>query len=204
MAKNDLKLAVESSQKLESLLECNYSATGRGLHEKIASVEDQLPVKIVRGMRFIASVRNAVVHEVGARIEDREGFLRKFQEAQQFLSSEGGHANKRGNVPELESAEKSKRAKRRVSTNSWEVKFGKDRRWGGPILGGVLFFISIWAKFNFVSCVVIAALGAGFGFFFGVYVVGTVAYFFALLGVLVIAGFVLVVMYGLYSYFTGK
>lgn len=55
-------LAVEISRKLEGALE-SIGATGKGLHEKVTSVEKQLPEALVVKLRFIASVRNKVVHE---------------------------------------------------------------------------------------------------------------------------------------------
>ena len=73
--KSDLELAVESSKALESLLEKNYSATGRGLHEKVDSVSEQLPVGVIRDLRFIATLRNKIVHEGDTQsIDDRPGF----------------------------------------------------------------------------------------------------------------------------------
>ena len=58
-----IEFAVRSSQRLEKWLKATYGAEGRGLHELIGSVESQLDPADVRDLRFVAAVRNAVVHE---------------------------------------------------------------------------------------------------------------------------------------------
>lgn len=55
-------LALDASGALEILLENRFAATGRGLHEKLSSVEHQLDDITIRRIRYIASVRNSVVH----------------------------------------------------------------------------------------------------------------------------------------------
>ncbi|HJW23562.1 MAG TPA: hypothetical protein VJ576_01585 [Rhodocyclaceae bacterium] len=55
-------MAVEIARRLESALTA-AGATGKGLHEKTTSVEGMLPAPAVRKLRFIASVRNKIVHE---------------------------------------------------------------------------------------------------------------------------------------------
>jgi hypothetical protein len=82
---SDIELVIRSSKKLEGLLERHFAATGRGLHEKVSSVERRLPEPLVRKLRFIATVRNRVVHDEGAdHIDDRAGFKEAcaFSEAQ--------------------------------------------------------------------------------------------------------------------------
>ncbi|MFA7496438.1 MAG: hypothetical protein WCY67_09005 [Acidithiobacillus sp.] len=66
-SENDVVL--EASKKLETLLKTQFSAEGRGLHECVSSVERRLPEKLVKVLRWIASLRNAVVHEDGSRLE---------------------------------------------------------------------------------------------------------------------------------------
>lgn len=55
-------LAVDLARQLESALEA-LGATGKGLHEKVSSVESRLPEALVTKLRFVASVRNKIVHE---------------------------------------------------------------------------------------------------------------------------------------------
>ena len=53
------------------------NARGKGLHEKISSVEKGLPVSLVERIRYIATVRNKLVHEESYRkMDDRASFRR--------------------------------------------------------------------------------------------------------------------------------
>src|SRR5687767_7553587 len=71
---SDIDLAVTRSQRLEQLLERDFGATGRGLHEKVSSIADVMPQDLIRKLRLVATVRNKVVHENG-RIDDKSRFL---------------------------------------------------------------------------------------------------------------------------------
>jgi len=75
----DTELVIHSAKELEYLLETTFGATGRGLHEKISAVEAQLPPALVKRMRFLATIRNRLVHERGFKaIPDRDGFVSAF------------------------------------------------------------------------------------------------------------------------------
>lgn len=50
------------TREIESLLD-NLGATGRGLHEKLTSVENRLNLQTVKKMRWIATMRNKTMHE---------------------------------------------------------------------------------------------------------------------------------------------
>lgn len=63
----DIEIAVTRCKRLETLLEAEFGATGRGLHEKVSSVQDELPDALVRKLRFIATVRNKLVHEADVK-----------------------------------------------------------------------------------------------------------------------------------------
>jgi hypothetical protein len=83
---SDIDLAVTKSKALESLLEQALGATGKGLHEKVTSVQDKLPQPLVKKLRFIATVRNKIVHESSyEKIDDRPGFTRACGEAEAEL-----------------------------------------------------------------------------------------------------------------------
>lgn len=60
---SQIETVIRASKQLELLLAQHYGATGRGLHEKTSSVEDQLDSDTVRRLRKIATLRNKVVHE---------------------------------------------------------------------------------------------------------------------------------------------
>ena len=68
-----ISLAVRGSQRIESFLKKHFNGKGKGLHEILSSVEEVIPEKTVRRARYVASVRNKVVHEV-AEIDDLEYF----------------------------------------------------------------------------------------------------------------------------------
>lgn len=82
---SDIDLAVTRSRKLEQMLERDFGASGRGLHEKTSSVEGRLPHSLVRKLRLVATVRNKVVHEEGP-IDDRRRFLAAADEAERELA----------------------------------------------------------------------------------------------------------------------
>ena len=82
---SDIDLAVTRSRKLEQMLERDFGASGRGLHEKTSSVEGRLPQSLVRKLRLVATVRNRVVHEEGP-IDDRKRFLAAAEEAERELA----------------------------------------------------------------------------------------------------------------------
>ena len=85
---SDIETAVQSSRLIENLLELRLGATGRGLHQKITSVEHRLPEHIVNRARFIASVRNGVVHDPTKFISDREGFENAVEEVTTYLRAQ--------------------------------------------------------------------------------------------------------------------
>lgn len=60
---SDLELVVAASKQFESLLEKQCGAAGRGLHEKISSVQHKLAEDVVDDLRFVATLRNKIVHE---------------------------------------------------------------------------------------------------------------------------------------------
>ena len=62
---SDIELVIRYSRALESLLGKRLGATGTGLHERITSVERRLPVPLVKRLRWIATMRNNVVHVDG-------------------------------------------------------------------------------------------------------------------------------------------
>lgn len=72
---SQIEQAVKLARQLETLLEQKHRASGKGLHEKVSSVEGTLPADLVKQLRYIATVRNSVVHEDGYVIKDPAKFL---------------------------------------------------------------------------------------------------------------------------------
>jgi hypothetical protein len=66
MDATEIGSAVIWSTQIEKILVDDFAAEGRGLHEKISSVEPRLPNGLVRRLRWIATIRNNVVHSHGS------------------------------------------------------------------------------------------------------------------------------------------
>lgn len=71
---SDIERVIRASKALEKLLEQQYGAVGRGLHEKASSVEDQLDTATLKSLRWVATMRNKVVHEDDFELPDPQGF----------------------------------------------------------------------------------------------------------------------------------
>lgn len=74
MSEEHIGIAAAASREIESELEKSFGAEGKGLHSRTDSVEHKLPSHLVKRIRFIASVRNKVMHEHGATIHDIDSF----------------------------------------------------------------------------------------------------------------------------------
>jgi NAD(P)-dependent dehydrogenase (short-subunit alcohol dehydrogenase family) len=80
-------------------VETAFGAHGKGLHEKISSVQNRLPPALVKRMRFLATIRNRLVHERGfTEIPDRAGFLEAFDAAVVELNALLGTAQNGGSA----------------------------------------------------------------------------------------------------------
>src|SRR4051794_18693592 len=80
---SDIELAITRTKALESLLEAGLGATGKGLHEKGSSVQAKLPPPLVKKLRFVATIRNKIVHESDyQKMDDRAAFERACDEAE--------------------------------------------------------------------------------------------------------------------------
>lgn len=74
-------------REIESLLVHNFGAEGRGLHEKLSSVEAKLPAHLAKKVRRIATVRNKLIHEDSFKFDDNpELFLLDCEYAISFLA----------------------------------------------------------------------------------------------------------------------
>jgi hypothetical protein len=95
MGESDIDLAVKTSRRLEALLETRYGATGRGLHEKLAAVEAMLPPEALRNGRYVATMRNKVVHEDAFSLPDRARFVSCAAEFERALGAKAATAGAR-------------------------------------------------------------------------------------------------------------
>lgn len=84
---NPIQTAVEQSKAIEKLLTTKFKAVGRGLTEKVKSIEYNLPVNLVQKIKTIARIRNNVVHEDGSLLENENHFLQICEEIKVELSN---------------------------------------------------------------------------------------------------------------------
>jgi len=83
---NHYELVISNCKKLEQMLEDGLGASGRGLHEKVSSVQDSLPAPLVKRLRYIASIRNKLVHESDSnRLDDANGYREACRRAETEL-----------------------------------------------------------------------------------------------------------------------
>jgi len=85
---NHYELVIVNCKNLEKLLEHGLGASGKGLHEKVSSVQDRLPRPLVKRLRYIASVRNKFIHEANSnRLDDPNGYKDACSRAEAELRS---------------------------------------------------------------------------------------------------------------------
>ena len=83
---DDYELVIKSCKRLEEMLAKGFGAEGRGLHERVNSVENQLPIPLIKKLRFVATVRNRLVHDASfERLDDRDSFERASEECEQQI-----------------------------------------------------------------------------------------------------------------------
>lgn len=64
-----IDIVVKHSKQIEANLR-KLGADGKGLHELITSLDEQFEGALVKKLRFVASVRNAAIHEEGYELSD--------------------------------------------------------------------------------------------------------------------------------------
>lgn len=83
---SEYKVVIEASKKLEGQL-AELNAVGKGLHEKVTSVQNDLPNELVTLLRRVATVRNKLVHEEDFSLSPRQvrDFKNWFEDANEDL-----------------------------------------------------------------------------------------------------------------------
>ncbi|EGQ9612316.1 DUF4145 domain-containing protein [Vibrio cholerae] len=87
---SEIEQVVLRTRKLETLLREQYHAEGKGLHQLITSCEERLPHDVIKKLRYVATIRNKVVHEDYYRLDDRKAFLAVCQECEDELTPRSG------------------------------------------------------------------------------------------------------------------
>lgn len=84
---SDIELAVVLTKPLQQRLATELGADGLTLHERISSVESLLEPADVKRARFVSSVRNKLINDVGVdRMDDRPGFIRAAREVDNAIT----------------------------------------------------------------------------------------------------------------------
>jgi hypothetical protein len=83
---NDFELVIRLSKELEFILEKYFSSHGKGLHEKISNGKN-IPEKLQKKMRYVATIRNKLIHDRDFNKIDREAFINVFKEAKSELEN---------------------------------------------------------------------------------------------------------------------
>jgi hypothetical protein len=81
---NDFELVIRLSKELEFILEVYFSSYGKGLHEKISNGKN-IPEKLQKKMRYVATIRNKLIHDRDFNKIDRDAFIKVFKEAKNEL-----------------------------------------------------------------------------------------------------------------------
>lgn len=63
------------TRTVESILTLKFNAFGRGLHQKVNSIEFKLPDGLVLSIRRLASLRNKIAHEGDYELDDLPAFI---------------------------------------------------------------------------------------------------------------------------------
>lgn len=82
---DEISTVIQRSRRLEHLLKTHYHAEGKGLHQQISSCDERLPQPVVKKLRFIATMRNKVVHEEDFQLPNRKQFRRVCDDCEHAL-----------------------------------------------------------------------------------------------------------------------
>ena len=83
---SDIEKVVTRTRRLEKLLRTQYHADGKGMHQLITSCEERLPHDVIDKLRYIATIRNKVVHEEDFKLDSRRDFLTVCDECEKELT----------------------------------------------------------------------------------------------------------------------
>lgn len=138
-------LAVDIARQLESALEAS-GATGKGLHEKVGSIENKLPEALVTKLRFIASVRNKIVHEDELLPdEDISVFVEAGKQAVEALGAVGAKGKPAKSRSQANARKRAKPRRAPAAPRTTQAQAVATIRLGGSLLllGVVLVFLLV-------------------------------------------------------------
>ncbi len=84
---NPYELVIKTSKTLERAL-VDKGASGKGLHEYVSSLENRLEQQLIKKLRYIASVRNQLVHNADFSLtaESKQSFLQAYSYCEKALN----------------------------------------------------------------------------------------------------------------------
>ncbi len=84
---NPYELVIKTSKTLERAL-VDKGASGKGLHEYVSSLENRLEQQLIKKIRYIASVRNQLVHNADFSLtaESKQSFLQAYSYCEKALN----------------------------------------------------------------------------------------------------------------------
>lgn len=85
---SQIETIVRGCGTMETILQNRWKSTGRGLHQKVTNTPYEIPPSMVKKLRWIATVRNRVVHE-NLVLGDQQfhDIVQGIQEATAFLET---------------------------------------------------------------------------------------------------------------------
>ncbi len=72
---SNIEEVVKRTRRIEKLLRVQYHADGKGLHQLITSCEDRLPHDVISKLRYVATIRNKIVHEEDFKLDNRKSYF---------------------------------------------------------------------------------------------------------------------------------
>jgi hypothetical protein len=98
---SDFEIVLRAAKELEFLLSTQFGAQGSSVHEMTSSIIELLPPDTVRRLRFLATLRNKIVHVRGFDaltdadrtrfLSDYDAALRELAELRQIMRSRPRH-----------------------------------------------------------------------------------------------------------------
>jgi len=118
-----LETVIKLSKKAEHILESDYGASGRGLHEKVSSVEKKIPAGLVKKLRYVATIRNHLVHELDFELDSPEEFFITAKKAIEELEQLKAQLAKAAENKRTKTTPKTEAAGPKKSSTFWRWAF---------------------------------------------------------------------------------
>ena len=94
---SDIELVVVTTKQLRQRLVNELGASGLSLHECLDSIDSRMSEKEMRGLRFIASVRNKLINEVNVNtLDNRANFVSAVDQANATITARAAEKRVRG------------------------------------------------------------------------------------------------------------